>query len=147
MSHSYGATVVADIFQRPAYDAWRLENVKGWIPIGPTFGGAAATPWLTMLSGDFFKLLPVASNLLKPATTGRWKPTVIGRSVYNFAFGMPTWGWLLPRDGVLGVNSVGMRLAGAANPLHGHPHHLCARPGKGSLLSAPSMACGVLPAA
>lgn len=59
-----------------------------------------------MLSGDFFKLFPLASNLLKPQTTGKWKPTVVGKSVYNFAFGLPSWGWILPREGVLGVNQV-----------------------------------------
>jgi hypothetical protein len=59
-----------------------------------------------MLSGDFFKLLPWASNLIRPETSGKWQPTVIGKSIFNFAFGLPTWGWMLPREGVLGVNHV-----------------------------------------
>jgi hypothetical protein len=84
----------------------RRDTVRGWIPVGGTFGGAAATGYLTMLSGDFFKLLPAVSNLLPPQTTGRWHPTVIGKSIYKFAHGLPTWGWIMPRPGVLGVNPV-----------------------------------------
>lgn len=74
--------------------------------MGGAFGGAAATAWLTMLAGDFMKLLPWVSNLIRPETSGRWHPTVIGKSIFNFAFGLPSWGWMLPREGVLGVNHV-----------------------------------------
>jgi hypothetical protein len=84
----------------------RQETVGGWVPVGAAFGGSAATPWLITLSGDFFKLFPLASNLLKPSLTSTWKPTVIAKSVYKLAFGMPSWGWMLPREGVLGVNQV-----------------------------------------
>jgi hypothetical protein len=63
-----------------------------------------------MLAGDFMKLFPLASNLLRPEVSGRWHPTVVGRSIYNFAFGLPSWGWMLPREGVLGINQVGVRL-------------------------------------
>lgn len=74
---------------------------------GP-FGGSSATAWLVMLAGDFFKLFPLASNLLKPEVSGKWHPTVIGKSIYKFAFGLPSWGWMLPREGVLGVNHVSL---------------------------------------
>lgn len=58
-----------------------------------------------MLAGDFFKLFPLASNLLSPQV---WhpRPTVIGKSIYKFAFGLPSWGWMLPREGVLGIDQV-----------------------------------------
>jgi hypothetical protein len=58
-----------------------------------------------MLAGDFLKLFPLASNLLSPQV---WhpRPTVIGKSIYKFAFGLPSWGWMLPREGVLGINQV-----------------------------------------
>jgi hypothetical protein len=85
-------------------------TVTGWIPIGGPFGGSAATAWLVMLAGDFMKLFPLASNLLRPEVSGQWHPTVVGKSIYNFAFGLPSWGWMLPREGVLGINQVGDRL-------------------------------------
>jgi hypothetical protein len=50
------------------------------------------------------------SNLLKPEVSGKWHPTAVGKSIYNFAFGLPSWGWMLPREGVLGVNHVGRLL-------------------------------------
>lgn len=84
--------------------------MTGWIPIGGPFGGSAATAWLVMLAGDFMKLFPLASNLLRPEVSGKWHPTVVGKSIYNFAFGLPSWGWMLPREGVLGINQVGAGL-------------------------------------
>lgn len=98
----------------------RHKTVSGWIPVGGPFGGCAATAWLTMLSGDFFKLFPLMSNLLKPKTTGGWAPTVVGKSVYKFAFGLPSWGWMLPREGVLGINQVHQEFT-AQPDSSGHP--------------------------
>lgn len=58
-----------------------------------------------MLSGDFFRLLPLGANLVQRAM-GHLHPTSVGQSVHNFAFGLPSWGWMLPREGVLGINTV-----------------------------------------
>lgn len=84
----------------------REQNIRAWIPVGGPFGGAAATPWLSMLSGDFFKLLPILSNLLPASVAHKLPITVVGKSVYNFAFGLPSWGFMLPRDFTLGKDHV-----------------------------------------
>ncbi|KAI8463527.1 MAG: Lecithin:cholesterol acyltransferase-domain-containing protein [Monoraphidium minutum] len=103
MSHSYGGNVMAAILHKPELQKWKEENVRGWVPVASPFGGCAATTWLSQLSGDFFKLFPiVANNLLPPAVTSKWHPTVVGKSLYKLAFGMPTWGWMSPRPEVLG---------------------------------------------
>lgn len=106
MSHSYGANVMATILQKPSFKQWREKNVRGWIPVGGPFGGCGATPWLSMLSGDFFKLFPFLSNLLPVGLTSSLKPTVVGKSVYNFAFGLPSWGFMMPRPVALGSDHV-----------------------------------------
>lgn len=88
--------------------------MKGWVPVGAPFGGCAATTWLSQLSGDFFKLLPIVSNaLLPPSVTSKWHPTVVGKSIYKLAFGYPTWGWMLPRPGVFAKDHVSGRRSAA----------------------------------
>jgi hypothetical protein len=84
----------------------RQDTVKATIYVGAPFGGCAATTWLNQLSGDFFKLLPVLTNLMPASLTGKFHPTVVGTSVYRMAFGLPTWGWMLPRPSVLGKDHV-----------------------------------------
>lgn len=81
--------------------------MRGWVPVGAPFGGCAATTWLSQLSGDFYKLFPIMANaLLPPEVTSKWHPTVVGKSLYKLAFGLPTWGWMAPRPEVLGSDHV-----------------------------------------
>jgi hypothetical protein len=90
----------------------REENVKGWVPVAAPFGGSAATPWMTQLSGDFFRALPVlSSRAVPPALVAAQGPVVstFGKAMYQFVFGWPTWGWLTPRPGVLDADHVSGR--------------------------------------
>eukprot|EP00879_Flechtneria_rotunda_P027996 GHRR01030068.1.p1 GENE.GHRR01030068.1~~GHRR01030068.1.p1 ORF type:complete len:276 (+),score=56.42 GHRR01030068.1:1219-2046(+) len=97
ISHSFGANVMAYMLQKPQSQKWKEANIKGWVPVGGPFGGAAATAWVSLLSGDFFKLFPILSNLLPVSLTSQMPTTVVGKSVYKFAFGLPSWGFMFPR--------------------------------------------------
>ncbi|GBG00634.1 phosphatidylcholine-sterol acyltransferase [Raphidocelis subcapitata] len=107
ITHSYGGNVLAAMLHNPQFQEWKDANVRGWVPVGAPFGGCAATNWISQLSGDFFKLFPIIANaLLPPEVTSKWHPTVVGKSLYKLAFGLPTWGWMAPRPEVLGRDHV-----------------------------------------
>ncbi|KAF8055938.1 hypothetical protein HT031_006577 [Scenedesmus sp. PABB004] len=106
ITHSFGANIMAHMLHKPELKAWREANVRGWVPVGGPFGGTGATTWMSVLCGDFFKLFPILSNLLRPAVGAKFPITVIGKSVYTFAFGLPSWTFMFPRAATLGADHV-----------------------------------------
>ncbi|WIA09654.1 hypothetical protein OEZ85_009041 [Tetradesmus obliquus] len=96
IGHSMGTLVALGLLQSPRFEAWREQNVLGYVALAPPFGGSTYAI-ANKLGGNRINLLQSLGDLLQP---------VLNEIMYHGSRGMPSMLMMMPYAGIWGKEHV-----------------------------------------